>query len=509
MDTTTLRNSARTSPRTDDVEHRHCWAPLIVATAGVFAFIAASDAEACTTILVGKSATADGSVLLAHNEDMGLEAAGRLWTTPARNFKKRGHIKVPYVSVTRPDETYAYWASGNPEQSSGLGVGAQHRAYDSVLVGMNQWGVAMACNWAHSKEQATPKKGIRRYAIRQMILERSKTARDAADLVGHLIDEYGQADWGGLIYNIADVNEAWVVETTTQHWVARRVPDDAVYAVANRFTIGSDFDMASDDLVQFAQTRGWYDPRHGAFSFRDAYGLPAKMHQAYDSEREARIHQLIAGKRGTLLPTDIFVVLRDRYEGTDKHTRPQQKPVWREDLDKDPSLFRTISTNLCQSSSVAHLRGNLPVEVGAVMWYAMANPSYSDYFPLYAGADRVPNLYGWNDSKRSPDSGWWVFKDLQLEGDRFYDAFLPLVKKTRAAEHAKVSKQQKSVEKQALAFFHEGNRQAGVELLRSFTFARAKAALDRAHNLREISVPSSTLRRSPRQTQPRSLEDTK
>ncbi len=445
---------------------------------------------ACTTILVGKKLTADGSVILGHNEDMGLAATGRLWSQRARSYKENVSVDVPYINLPQPHRTHAYWASGNPKGSAGLGTSTQHLPYDSVLVGMNQWGVTMACNWAHSKEEAAPKKGIRRYAIRQLILERCKTAREAVELIGNLIDEYGQADWGGLIYNVADSNEAWVVETTTHHWAARRVPDDAIYAVANQFTIGDDFDLASQDLAQFAETRGWYDPRHGKLSFRNAYGLPEKMNQPYDTDREARIYELLDGKQGLIEPEDIFVVLRDRYKGTDKYTRPQQTPVWRENLDKNPSLSRTISSNLCQSSSVAQLRGHLPVEVGAIMWYAMANPGYSNYVPIYAGADRVPEAFSWQDGKRSPDSAWWIFKSLQLAGDRDYEKFYPLVKDFWAAHHALVTVQQQHIEEKALSLIRDGSKDEAVALLRTFTFNQAQDALKQAQRFLELIEPA-------------------
>ena len=455
-----------------------------------FAIFECRDAAACLTILVGKELTADGSVILGHNEEVGLEATGRLWFQQARNFKESVRVEVPYVSLPQPDSIYAYWASGNPKGSAGLGISTQHLPYDSVLIGMNQWGVAMACNWAHSKEEVAPKKGIRRYAIRQLILERCKTAREAVELIGSLIDEHGQADWGGLIYNVADSNEAWVVETTTRHWVARRVPDDAIHAVANRFTIGDDFDLASQDLAQFAEARGWYDPNHGKLSFRDAYGLPEKMNQPYDIDRETRIHKLLDDKRGLIEPEDLFVVLRDRYEGTDKYTRPQQTSVWREDLDKKPSLSRTISSNLCQSSSVVQLRGHLPVEVGAVMWYAMANPGYSSYIPIYAGADRVPEAFSWQDGKRSPDSAWWLFKNLQLAGDRDYEKFYPLVNNFWTAHRASVAVRRQRIEEKALLLIRDGSKDEAVALLRTFIFNQAQDALNHARRLLELVKPT-------------------
>ncbi len=461
---------------------------ILVAAIFLVTFVC-SNATACSTILVGKALTADGSVLFGHNEDMGLEAVGRLWSEEAHTFTESAHIEVPYVRIRQAHRTHAYWASGNPRGNKGLGIGKQHPRYDSVLVGMNQWGVAMACNWAHSKEDSAPGKGIRRYAIRQLILERCKTAGEAVKLIGNLIDKHGQADWGGLIYAVTDSNEAWVVETTTHHWVARRVPDDAIRVIANRFTIGDDFDLASHDLSQFAEIRGWYDPDHGKLSFRDTYGLPEKMNQPYDIDRETRMLKLLDGKRGHIEPEDIFALLRDRYESTDMYTRPQIIPVWRENLDKDPSLSRTISSNLCQSSSVVQLRGNLPVEVGAIMWYTMANPGYSNYFPIYAGADRVPEIFSRHNAGRSPDSAWWLFKKLQIAGDSDYDKSYPLVKNFLDEQHALVTAQQQIIEKKALALIRNSNKDEAIKLLRTFTFNQARYALNHTQHLLEHVQP--------------------
>ncbi len=473
---------------------------LFIAVSILFSLFECRDVTACTTILVGRTLTADGSVILGHNEDMGLEATGRLWSEKSHTFKEDIHIEVPYITLRQTHRTHAYWASGNPKESSGLGINTQQHSYDSVLVGMNQWGVAIACNWAHSKEEDSPQKGIRRYAIRQLLLERCKNARESVKLVGSLIDQHGQADWGGLIYCVADPDEAWVVETTTHHWVACRVPNNAIHAVANRFTIGEEFDLASQDLIQYAKTRGWYDPQFGKFSFRDAYGLPEKMNQPYDRDREERVHKLLDGKRGSIEPMDIFAILRDRYENTDKYTHPQKTPVWRENISKDPSLSRTINSNLCQSSSVAQLRGYLPVEVGPIMWYAMANPGYSTYFPIYAGADRVPESFSWQDGSRSSNSAWWLFKSLQLAGDRDYEKLYPLVKDFWAAHYALITVRQQQIEEKALSLIRNGSKDEAVSLLQSFTFNQAEIALHHAQLLLDLVEPSREESKPEKQT---------
>lgn len=436
----------------------------------VFALLVVPIASySCTTVLVGKDMTADGSVIHAHNEDMGPSAVGRLWAVEAATHKTGDTLEVPYVKIPQVEESYQYWASGNALASTGLGISAETRPYDYVLVGMNQWGVTMSCNWMYSKENDMAGEGIRRYAIRQLILERAKTAREAVKIIGDFIDEYGQADWGGLGYCLADPREAWLVETTTKHWVAKQIKDDEIWVVANRFTIGKDYNLSSEGLVDFAKKNGWYDPSNGDFSFRDAYGRPDMMNQAYDKDREARAMQLLEHIKGYITPEDLFLVLRDRYEGTPKFSRPSHEPISR-----GASIARPICTNnVCQSASVAHLRSDMPVEVGAVMWYAVAAPYYSGFFPVYAGAKEIPEEFSNVNSAYSPDSAWWTFRLLEKIGVTQYAKTNPMVANFWMANHANIVEKQKDFEKRVLDLMNSNKKEDAVKLLNTFTSGQA------------------------------------
>jgi dipeptidase len=404
----------------------------------------------CTTILIGSKATADGAVIHAHNEDMGFSAVGRLWHVPAATHDTKSILDVPYVTLPQKAATYRYWASGNAFAAKGLGISEAQQAYDAVLVGLNEWGVSLSCNWMWSREANMPQKGIRRYAIRQLVLERAKTAREAVRMIGDFIDTYGQADWGGLGYCLADPREAWIVETTTNHWVARKVADDEILVVANRFTIGSEYDMASKELLHFAQQKEWHNTPTEPFSFRKAYGRPDRMEQAYDIDREKRAVFLLKDKQGSIRPIDLFSVLRDRFEGTDKYTKPIDEENWREHSEKN-RIPRTISTNLCQSSSVAHLRPGLPVSMGAMMWYATGAPQYTGYFPIYAGATKIPEAYRKEDSAYSLDSAWWISKMLQREVEKNYEAAYAALKGFWSKNHDQMAQKMETLEKKALA----------------------------------------------------------
>lgn len=442
--------------------------------------------HSCTTILIGKGLTIDGAVIHAHNEDMGFTAVGRLWHVDAVTHNSNETLDVPYVTIPHVKQSHGYWASGNAQTTSGLDISSKIKPYDSVLVGMNQWGVTMSCNWMNSKELKQEEIGIRRYAIRQLILERAKTAREAVQIIGDFIDKYGQADWGGLDYNLADTNEAWIVETTTNHWVARKIKDDEIWVVANRFTIGSDFDLSSKNLVENAIKQGWYNPnKEGEFNFSKAYGKPENMHQAYDIAREDRAKYLLNSKRGVISAENLFQVLSDRYEGTDIFTKPQKIENWRE-TSEEKHIPRTISSNLGQSSSVAVLRSDMPVEVGAMMWYAMVSPQFSGYFPVYAGSSKIPKAMQNMDSTNNSESAWWIFKNIQIIGTQYFDKVSPLVNNFWTANHAEMINKQKLVEKKVLEYFNSGNKQKGMDLLNTFTYAQAQTTLYHARRLLKL-----------------------
>ena len=474
--------------------HRAVLFPLAV----LLVVAAARPIAGCTTVLIGKDFTADRSVLHAHNEDMGNEAAGRLWWTPGELHPEGATVLVPYVELPQPGQTLGYWASGNAEGAVGLGTSAESRSYDSVLVGLNERGVSMSCNWAHSREKNREGVGIRRYAIRQILLEQATSAQHGVELLGGLIDTYGQADWGGLIYHLADPMEAWVVETTTHHWVARRVRDNETHVTANRFRIGSDYDLASKTLVRDAVDNGWLASPAARLDFAAVYGLPERMDEPYDTRREDRVDHLLEGRNGSLTPEDLILVLGDRYEGTPFYTRPQKDPVWREDLATKPDLSRTISTNLGQSTFVAHLRDDLPVSIGAMMWIGLGTPSYAAYVPLYAGGGSLPAEY-WRASEGSQtdspfdnrgESAWTLFRRLQQAGDESYRRSFPAIQALGNSRRAIALEEQRRTEAEALDWMIQGDDERASRTLAGFSYRQAADALHHARRLLELYEPT-------------------
>jgi dipeptidase len=400
----------------------------------------------CTTILVGKDATADNSVIVGHNEDMGT-LSGRLLFQPKKTNQEKD-IKVNYSTIPQVPHTYEYWAAGNSKP-----VAEKHYDGGWILCGMNEFGVSIGCNTMSTREDRIPRgTGIMRYEIRKLILERSKTSRDAVSLVGKLIDMYSQCD-SPVAYCISDQNEAWVVETTYRHWVAKRIPDDGYHVIANQYTIETEWDIASDDLVGYAIEKGWYAPEEGSFNFKYIYGDQKNLDREINTSREFQGKFMLNNKVGSITVRDVLSVLS----------------------------LPPIQTDGTQAYMIWHLRKNIPVEIGCVMWFGMCGANTGAAVPVYMGSSHSPEEYREASMEEDSTSAWWKFKRLQkLIYPRWWeysDKYLDVRKKLNQFQK-NVYKEQLKVEKKVLESWNLGNRDEAKKLLSNFTSEKLATLLD-------------------------------
>ena len=259
---------------------------------------------ACYAVVVGRDASADGSVLLAHNEQNG----GRRIV----NFRKVPRQQFPAGSVValrrggrlpQVDETWAFLWSENP----GLEFSDAY---------FNEWGVAVVSDGCRTREDdydTLVRRGEIRdggigYMLRRLIALRARTAREGVTLAGKLVERFGYVD-SGRTYVVADPREAWLLAVVRgRRWVAQRVPDDAVVVLPNIHIIGevdlkdtANF-LGSPDLITYAAKRGWFDPDGGErFNFRKVY---RGNRDDPPDPRRWRGRQLVAGSRQPWPPSE-------------------------------------------------------------------------------------------------------------------------------------------------------------------------------------------------------------
>ena len=406
--------------------------------------------EACTSIMVGRLATTDGSVITSHTCD----ARYRTWMAivPARDYERdtvTAVYKNRFHTITAADST------GMPRLGVIPQVSHTYRFLDTAYPCLNEKQLAMGETTISGRDTLRNDKGIFMIEeLERIALERCTTARDAIRLMGELVKKYGYGDSGECL-TIIDKNEAWIFEIFGEGpkkvggvWAAVRIPDDEFTVSANISRIGAidlsdpDHYMASDNVFDVARKLKLWDGKE-PFCFWKAYSGTNYLNEVKNySLRELYIMQQLAPSLGLTdtiknLPLsvkpdhkisveDVSRLLGSYYEGTPldlsarhKIPNPKRKDKQGNIIENEPdsivspvanpwitneqlAMFyamgdsamkwtRTVSVPWCSYSTVIQLRSWLPDEVGGVAWVAFDNPGQSPRFPIFCGNTDLPS----------------------------------------------------------------------------------------------------------------------
>ena len=422
------------------------------------------DGQSCTSIMVGKKASTDGSVITSHTCD----GRYRTWMTmePARDYKsgERHTVRKGTMHTAFRNDTTGVKVAGTIPQ-----VRHTYAYLNTAYPCLNEKQLAIGETTFGGPDIMQNKNGM--FLIEELervALMRCDNARDAIRLIGSLVKEYGYGD-GGECITIADKNEVWQMEILGEGpdkiggvWVAQRVPDNAVAVSANIPRIGKlqrnnkEYFMCSDNIEEVAKKLNLWDGT-GDFvwwkSFNASYANGKNFR-----EREFFILNALAPSLGlsmdmdelpfSVVPdqnvdaTDVMQLLRSTYEGTDMDmcrnikmvaNRRQKDGTQYKDTIISPlanpwmggnmqntlnylkpgtvDFKRTVSVAWCSYSFVAQLRDWLPDEVGGVCWVAVDNPGQSPRVPIFCGNSRLPKAYELCGHKQYNDNAvLWQFR---------------------------------------------------------------------------------------------------
>jgi len=350
----------------------------------------------CFTVLVGKNASADGSVMVAHNEDDRGDIVVNLRKILARDYGPR-----------KVDLGKGAFYDSDGKTAGFLWIEATTQEFADSFVNDN--GVLItsdSCPSRVSTEDSTD--GGIGWMLRRLMAEKATSARDAVRIAGALIEKYGYRA-SGRTYSIADKNEAWMLAVLRgRHWYAQRVPDDEVAVIPNWFTIRGirpddpDHFMGSRDIVEYAVKNGWYDAaKDGAFDFKKAFDRPSNREPAADGNalRHWRGLSLVTGrtwelgrdypfsvKPGAKVTAEaLMTILRDHYEGTEYDATDGYMRG-----SPNRTKFRTICTASTINAFVASLDAKRPEPLAVSIWLAMGKPDTTVFLPLYYGVEKLP-----------------------------------------------------------------------------------------------------------------------
>src|SRR5579862_212503 len=359
----------------------------------------ASPVSSCDTIVVLAPHTRAGATVLAKNSDRSPYECQPLAQLPHRVHPEGATVHCQYLEIPQVLETAAV-------------IGSRPFWLWGFEHGLNEYGVAIG-NEAVLTRETLPSTGLLGMDLVRLGLERSKTAREATEVISALIERWGQGGsaqydvdfryCGGFI--IADHAEAYVLESSGRQWIARRVEDRA--CISNRFTIDTG-NLGSADIESYARARGW---REGELSFRFAAAYSSrnagkdKSDPLHARGRLARSRELVS-RNGRRTFREMLAILRDH--GARGEMPPAGLPSTRDD-------FPTLCMHGSVSGTTASMIAELPApdaDTLPVMWASFAAPCTSIAFPLFVGGTLPPVLAAGGD-KPSADSPWWRFRKIQ------------------------------------------------------------------------------------------------
>lgn len=369
---------------------------LLLALAWLAPAAGRADGE-CFTVLVGKKASADGSVMVAHNEDDRGDIVVNLRKIKARDYGAPRKVDLGKGAFFETDgRTNGFlWIEATTQEFA-----------DSFI---NERGVLVtsdSCSSRVTAEDSTD--GGIGWMLRRLMAEKATSAREAVRIAGELVEKYGYRA-GGRTYSIADKNEAWMLAVLRgRHWYAQRVPDDEVAIIPNHYTIRGirpddpDHFMGSKDIVEYAVKNGWYDEaKDGPFDFKKAFARPSDRDFFSDGNtmRHWRGLNLLGGKSWELsrdYPFSIkpgnkvtaealMAILRDHYEGTEYDATDGYKIGT-----PNHTKYRTICTMSTINSFVVSLDPKRPEPISVSIWLALGKPDTTVFLPLYYGVEDMP-----------------------------------------------------------------------------------------------------------------------
>ncbi|MCD8340057.1 MAG: C69 family dipeptidase [Burkholderiales bacterium] len=313
-----------------------------------------------------------------------------------------------------------------------------------------------------------------------MLLPRAKSAKEAVELLGKIIDTQGAGEGFGV--GFVDGKDVWYLETGTGHqWIAQRVPADVYFATANQgrlrfFEPGDPNTLHSPTLIEWATENGLYDPKDGPFDFSKVYTRNIDKDFNLNVPRLWTAQKILTPSHeqemgdGRHFPVylkpdqpvslnDLKKIMRNHFDGTEHD--PYAKPLPVTEQWRPTSVFRTYESHLM------HVRPNLPPEIGNVIYLAFGMADLSTYMPLYMGFEEIPAHYGLGTDKADNNSAYWKFRKLQTLAMQDYATYAPIVKKAFEAHEAQLADEQAAFEKKYIEL-SKTDKEAANKLLQKF-----------------------------------------
>ena len=368
----------------------------------------------CDSFVALPQATANNTVILGKSADCQINEALAFVRIPRRKHIAGEAIKTAHIVIPQTEKTHeiimgkSFWTWGGE-------------------IGINEYGVAIGNEAVFTTLQKEEKKdGLVVTDMLRIGLERGRTAQEAVEAIAGLLEEFGQGGNCELSgnshfdgsYLIADLSEAWVLETAGREWVAKKLLGN-IGSISNVLSIHQDWDLSS--------LKEWVD-------WAETYGDPIILPKIGSCDRQSNSYKGLTAQEGNITAKTAFDVLRQHDQGYDPATAP-------------------VHTNVCvhagpQEDRQWQATGAMVSEArpdGIVGWFtATASNCLSIFKPVFPGIE-LPDIGTYPNEQYDQTSLWWKHELMHRRVMADFDNLMPIIRKDFDAIEADFLKEAPSV----------------------------------------------------------------
>ena len=452
----------------------------------------------CTTFMAhGTALQAGTGALIAKNRDLGSHTISEVAVEEAREYEDAAVYRGAYIDIPQVQKTYRF-------------VGSRSAGRWGYGMGINEKQVAVADNDAPTRDALSFTEGLHDNDYVRLVLERAGTAREGVEILTKLTEKYGQA-WNSIMFEIADPQELWVVEIAGYRWVAKKY-ENTFSARSNQFQITDDYDLAAEDLISFAVSKGWIPEGTERINFRGVYGgttlypddnenleeRPA-TEILYNTEmRYQRAMELLKGLEGSLSAEAVLPLVRDHY---DTYPLPSGEVLELEQIpfysgkcadmgewitefpEKDTVETSIFPRPICHhgfggitaSSAIFVTRPDVPNELGSML-HCIMQPCNSLFVPFYVGTSSIDPRF------TSPEAGS-LFLTISKVAFGAYGMFHEGIREVFDPYEKALFGEMAALEKEYAGLVSRGEADKALQLLDTFEAAKTREACDLANEV--------------------------
>ncbi|MDD3422248.1 MAG: C69 family dipeptidase [Bacilli bacterium] len=420
----------------------------------------------CTTLLVGKKASYDGSTLIARNEDSpaGMYSSKKLIVVDPKDQPRKYKSKISQVEIDLPDNPLSYTSCPNADPKMGTWAAAginsanvSMTATETITTNPRVFGAdpLIEIDWANpmkKKKKGAPNVGIGEEDLVVITLPYVKSAKEGAKRLGMLLEKYGTYECNGIAFS--DKDEIWWLETIGGHnWIAKRVKDEEYVIMPNQFGLDNfDFNdaygaqkenMCSKGLKELTEKFYLDLNLDQEFNPRLAYGSHSDSDHVYNTPRAWYMARYFNPKTykwdgpmadympesddipWSLVPEhkitveDVKYILSSHYQGTpyDPYSKDEHNPR--------RGIYRPIGVNRTNFLTISQIRGYVPAEISSIEWICFGSNVFNAIVPIYANTTSIPSYLAKTSEKVTIDNFYWASRLIGALADPIYRFAIP------------------------------------------------------------------------------------